>query len=237
MNEKNFDIYLEFNFSKLNLSVFNKLNGKIEYYKEQTYKSFLKNYKEINFNELEKFLEKNILELEKSVNIFVKDVYLIVETPQSISIELSLMKNNEGQKIVKQDAMYMVQDARQQIIKSNPNFEIIHIIVENYILDNIEYKFLPLEKDCKNFSIDIKFVCFPKNFVKNFEKLFFKQQISINKFICLNYVKSFQFENNQNNICENGRKIAEGINKQEVVSVPKTIKKRGFFEKMFHFFK
>ncbi len=237
MSEKNFDIFLEFNFYKLNLAVFDNLNDKIIYYKEQPYKSFSDNNEEINFNNLENFLEKEILELEKKINIFVKDVYLIIETPQSIKIDLSIQKNVEGKKIVKEDAMYIVQDAKQQIIKSNPNFEIIHIIVENYILDDVEYKFLPLGKNCKNFFVHTKFICFPKKFVKNFENLFYKQQIFINKFICLNYVKSFKFESNQINFCAKGRKILEGINKQEVVSLPKTIKKTGFFEKMFHFFK
>jgi len=147
------------------------------------------------------------------------------------------MKNNEGQKIIKQDAMYLVQDAKQQILKSNPDLGIIHILVEKYILDNVEYKFLPLKKKCKNFSINTKFVCFPKDLLKNFEELFFKQQIFINKFICSNYVKKFDFDNNQQNICERSKKIVEGINKQEVVSIPKTIKKTGFFEKLFHFFR
>ena len=237
MSEKNFDICLEFNFFNLNLAAFDNLNGKIIYYKEQPYKSFSENNDEINFNNLENFLEKEILELEKKINFFVKDVYLIVETPQSIKIDLLIQKNIEGKKITKQDAMYIVQDAKQQIIKSNPNFEIIHIIVENYILDNVEYNFLPVGKNCKNFSVYTRFICFPKKFTKNFEKLLFKQQIFINKFICLNYLKSFEFVNNQINFCEKGRKISEGINKQEVVSLPKTIKKTGFFEKMFHFFK
>ena len=237
MSENFFDIYLEFSFTKLNLSAFDQLNGKLEHYKEKEYKFYFNNFKDLNFNELQKFVEENILELEKSIGVFIKDVYLIIETPQSITIELSVMKNNEGQKIIKQDAMYLVQDAKQQILKSNPDLGIIHILVEKYILDNVEYKFLPLKKKCKNFSINTKFVCFPKDLLKNFEELFFKQQISINKFICSNYVKKFDFNNNQQNICERSKKIVEGINKQEVVSIPKTIKKTGFFEKLFHFFR
>ena len=67
--------------------------------------------------------------------------------------------------------------------------------------------------------------------------MFFKQQIFINKFICSNYVKKFDFDNNKQNICERSKKIVEGINKQEVVSIPKTIKKTGFFEKLLHFFR
>ena len=43
MNEKNFDIYLEFQYTKLNLAAFNKLNGKLKYYKEQPYKSYFNN--------------------------------------------------------------------------------------------------------------------------------------------------------------------------------------------------
>ena len=237
MSENFFDIYLEFSFTKLNLSAFDQLNGKLEHYKEKEYKFYFNNFKDLNFNELQKFVEENILELEKSIGVFIKDVYLIIETPQSITIELSVMKNNEGQKIIKQDAMYLVQDAKQQILKSNPDLGIIHILVEKYILDNVEYKFLPLKKKCKNFSINAKFVCFPKDLLKNFEELFFKQQIFINKFICFNYVKKFDFGNNQQNICERSKKIVEGINKQEVVSIPKTIKKTGFFEKLFHFFR
>ena len=237
MNKKSFDIYLEFNYSNLNLAAFNKLNNQLEYYKEQSYKSYINNDQELNFDELQKLVEKNIIEMEKSIDEFVKDIYLIIETPQTMSIQLSVIKNNEGKNITKQDALYLIQDAKQQILKSHLDIRILHIIVENYIFDDVKYKFLPLEKNCKKFSIDVKFVCFPKNLLKNFEQLFLKQQIFINQFICLNYVKTFNSKDNEKNICELAKDIVKGVNKQEVVSIPKIIKKTGFFEKLFHFFR
>jgi len=237
MSEKSFDIYLEFNYSNLNLAVFNKFNDKIEYYKEHLYKSYIDDEKNLNFEALQKIVENNIFEAEKSTGKFVKDVYLMIETPQSISIRLSVIKNIEGQKISKQDVMYLIQDAKQQILKSNQQIDVLHIIVENYVLDNVEFKFLPLKEKCKKLSIDIKFICFPKDLLKNFELLFLKQQIIINKFICSSYVKSFDFKNDVKILCEKGKKVVEGINKQEVVSIPRTIKKKGFFEKLFHFFR
>ena len=237
MSEKNFDIFLEFGYSKLNIAAFEKLNGKLTYFKEQPYKSYFNNTKELNFDELHKLVEKSIFEIEKLTGQFVKDIYLMVETPQSETIKLSVMKSNEGNKIVKQDAMYLIQDAKQQLLKSNLDIGIIHIIIENYVLDNIHYKFLPLNVNCKKFSFDLKFVCFPKNLLKNFEQLFLKQQILINQFICSNYAKAFDFDNNEKNICERGIDIMTGINKQEVVSIPKTMKKKGFFEKLFHLFR
>ena len=237
MNKKSFDIYLEFNYSKLNLAAFNKLNSQIEYFKEQSYKPYINSDQELNFDELQKLVEKNIIEMEKSIDEFVKDIYLIIETPQTMSIQLSVIKNNEGKNITKQDALYLIQDAKQQILKSHLDIRILHIIVENYIFDDVEYKFLPLKKNCKKFSIDIKFICFPKNLLKNFEQLFLKQQIFINQFICLNYVKTFNSKDNEKNTCELAKDIVKGVNKQEVVSVPKIIKKTGFFEKLFHFFR
>ena len=237
MSEKSFDIYLEFNYSNLNLAVFNKFNDKIEYYKEHLYKSYIDDEKNLNFEALQKIVENNIFEVEKSMGEFVKDVYLMVETPQSISIRLSVIKNIEGKKISKHDVMYLIQDAKQQVLKSNQQIDVLHIIVENYVLDNVEFKFLPLKEKCKKLSIDIKFICFPKDLLKNFELLFLKQQIIINKFICSSYVKSLDFKDGVKILCEKGKKVVEGINKQEVVSIPRTIKKNGFFEKLFHFFR
>jgi len=236
MSKKNFYIYLEFSHTELNIAAFNKINNKLEYSNQKLYKSYFNN-NELNFDILQNFVEKNILEVEKAIGEFVKDIYLMIETPQSTSINLSVLKNNEGNKITKQDVMYLIQDAKQQILKSNSAIEIIHIITENYNLDDMNHNFLPLDINCKKFSIDIKFICFPKDLLRNFEQLFLKQQIFINKFICSNYVKTFDFKNNEKHICEKGKEIVEGINKEEVVSIPKIIEKTGFFERLFHFFK
>ena len=236
MSKKNFYIYLEFSHTELNIAAFNKINNKLEYSNQKLYKSYFNN-NELNFDILQNFVEENILEVEKAIGEFVKDIYLMIETPQSTSINLSVLKNNEGNKITKQDVMYLIQDAKQQILKSNSAIEIIHIITENYNLDNMNHNFLPLDINCKKFSIDIKFICFPKDLLRNFEQLFLKQQIFINKFICSNYVKTFDFKNNEKHICEKGKEIVEGINKEEVVSIPKIIEKTGFFERLFHFFK
>ena len=236
MSENLFDTYIEFSYSKLNITTFNKKSGGIEHSHEKDYKIYFFNNEELKFNKLSTIVEKNILEVEKLINKFIKDVYLIIETPETTSIKLSVTKNNEGKKINKKNIMYLIQDGKQQILKLNKSISIIHIIVENYNLDNVNYKFLPLDIKCKNFSIDINFICFPKNLLENFEQLFLKQQIYINQFICSNYLKKFNFENKEQNICQVGRKIVNGFNKQEVVSIPKTIKKHGFFEKLFHFF-
>ena len=44
-------------------------------------------------------------------------------------------------------------------------------------------------------------------------------------------------EETYEDICQSALKLAEGINKKEVVMIPKRQIKQGFFEKLFHFFK
>ena len=44
-------------------------------------------------------------------------------------------------------------------------------------------------------------------------------------------------EDATDNICKSGLQLGMGLNKQEVLVVPKKQIKQGFFEKLFHFFK
>ena len=229
ISKKNFDIYLHLSSTKLSIAAFEKFGGHSPFFKEYNCVTNL-NKDQLNF-------ENNIFEIEKKTGEFLNDIYLMIETPESISINLSLLKDNEGKKIEKKIVQYLVQDAKQQILRSHQNKKIIHIIISNYVIDNIVYNYLPLDVNCNKFSIDIKFICFPKNLIKKLEELFNNHQIFINKIICTNYAKSFIQNKSCINICESGLKLVQGINKQELAIVPRKLEKKGFFERLFHFFK
>ena len=55
------------------------------------------------------------------------------------------------------------------------------------------------------------------------EKILFSKEINLIEETCLG-------------ICESAVKLSQGINKQEVVLIPKKQLKEGFFEKLFHIF-
>ena len=236
MSKKNFDIYIDLSSNKLSIGAFQKLADHSTFFKEYNCLTNL-NKNQLNFTNTEKIIEKNIFEIEKETGEFLNDIYLMVETPESISINLSLIKNNEGKKIEKKNVQYLVQDAKQQILRSYHSKKIVHIIISNYVIDNVVYNYLPLDINCNKFSIDIKFICFPKNLIKKLEELFNNLQIFINKIICTNYAKSFAKNESCINVCESGLKLIKGINKQEVAIVPRKLEKKGFFERLFHFFK
>ncbi len=236
MSKKNFDIYIDLSSKKLSIAAFRKYDGHKTFFKEYSCVTNL-NKDQLNFENTEEIIEKNIFEIEKETGEFLNDIYLMVETPESVSIKISLIKNNEGKRIEKKNVEYLVQDARQQILRSHQSKKIIHIIINNYVIDDVLYDYLPLDVNCNKFSIDINFICFPKNLIKKLEELFNSHQIYINKIICSNYAKSFTKNKSFANICESGLKLMQGINKQEVVIVPRKLEKKGFFERLFHFFK
>ena len=236
MSKKNFDIYIDLSSKKLSISAFQKLAGHSTFFKEYNCLTNL-NKNQLNFTNTEKIIEKNIFEIEKETGEFLNDIYLMVETPESISINLSVIKDNEGKKIEKKNVQYLVQDAKHQILRTYHNKKIIHIIISNYVIDNVVYNYLPLDINCNKFSIDIKFICFPKNLIKKLEEIFNNHEIFINKIICSNYAKSFTKNMSYANICESGLKLVQGMNKQEVAIIPRKLEKKGFFERLFYFFK
>ena len=108
-------------------------------------------------------------------------------------------------------------------------------MIDNYKIDGREFLQLPENLECKNFSIDIQFICLPTEFVKDLENVLKRYQIIINKIVCANYVKNF-FKGKNSNIFEQSDQIIRGCNRNEAKIVNKTIENKGFFEKLFNFF-
>jgi len=236
MIEKNFDTYLSISSTTLSAAVFNVFTENNFFFKEYNCATNLKE-NELNLNTFEALIEKIIFEIEKVTGTFLNDLNLMVDTPETMSISLSLFKYIEDKKIQKKDAEYLAQDAKQQILRSYPEKNIVHVIVTNYIIDNISYEQLPLNINCKKFCMNIQFICLSKKMLKKIEEIFNAHQISINKIICGSYAQSFGQSVGKINICQSGFKINHGVNKREVVIIDRKSHKIGFFEKLFHFFK
>jgi len=193
MNDKNFDLYIDLGSSKIRAVAFNKFDKNEKVIVEKNNILLLKKTK-FNFFETEKAIQDIIYELEKKTKVYMNNISLMLDTSDTLLISLSISKKNDGELIEKKNIQYLIQDAKQQILKSYPDQNIIHIIVSNYKIDNINYDYLPGDIKCKTLSIDILFICFPKILTNNLEDLFQKNQISINQFLCSSYTKSLHYK-------------------------------------------
>lgn len=230
-NETDFETYVYVGNDKYSISSFSKIDNKLSFKDEYYFSKFQVN----NYN-LNDFLDKNIFKIEKKNNQFIKSVNLIVCDKKILSIFLALKKNLSNNQVTEKDKLNILADMKDYLEKNYHDYFILHLIIDNYLANNIPVEAFKTNNICQNFSIEAKFIVIPKIQFYYYEQIFKKYEIAINKIICGNYIKSY-FKNVSIDECEMGLKINLGYNSNDVLLLKKNVENKGFFEKFFDFFK
>jgi len=228
------EIFIILSENQISVSVFDKEKKKSVYNKMYELKNNLSDNIQLE-NNLNRVLKEQIISIEKEINYTVNNINLILCDPNNLKIKISTKKNYDLTTIQKDQIQYLIQDLKQQILTNNKDLKILHIIIENYIIDGNKIHEIPLQMNCKNLIIEAKFICVKKNLVNFFYRIFKNYQIKLNSVICGNYALSLN-EIDKSNPIEGGLKVVNGENMKEVYILPKKPAKLGFFEKMFHLF-
>jgi len=207
MNNKNFDVYFDCGSSRIRAAAFCKDNSENNFYNES---SFFSNHLNIKSE-----FQKIISFLEISTKEYINGVNLMIDSPKMQSIGLSITKQLDGSKLKNEDVQFLIQDAKQQISGNHPDKNIIHIIIKNYKIDNILHSFLPDNTKCNLISLDILFICLPKETIEYFKSIFFKLDVSVDQIFCTSYAKSINYKNNFS-LIENISFIDIGFNKTSI---------------------
>ena len=195
-----------------------------------------KNNKEekIDLNNLNKFLEENIFKIEKLLGKFIKNISLIIEDCEKKTTYFGLKKKIYEDKIDKKYLENLLTDAKDLFKENYPDEKIMHIIINNYLINGKKYFYLQDNLECEQFNLEIQFKSISNETTYNLNKLLQNYQINIIKFLDGNYVKnSF---NKEIEISKMAFDILNGFNVNEVMVVQKSTKKLGFFEKFFQLF-
>ncbi len=230
--ESNFETYLSVSPKKFLISIKKKNNFENIYQQEKIFENDLEIFK---LNELDKFLNENIYKAEKYLENFIKDINLVLDCDEFTHIQLSIKMNNHGDLLTNKNLDYLLNEAKNQCRNTLKNKKIIHAIIDNYLVDNKIYQFMPKNLNCNSFSIDVSFICLSSEFLKTFQVVINKYQISINRIISYKYLIKL-FLNKNLDIIKMTKDAIDGYNQNEVVLVAKKLKNKGFFEKFFHFF-
>ena len=83
--------------------------------------------------------------------------------------------------------------------------------------------------------LEVNFISISNSFTLIFDKLLENHQIKIRKYMSGIYIKSFLRED-ETELSVMANKLYNGLNKNEVKLISKTIENRGFFEKFFQLF-
>ena len=184
---------------------------------------------------LEDFLDNNIFNIEKKINDYLKEINLIIDNNSFLSVNLSVKYNFKGLKFKINQINGSLIDLKNQFKKTIGDYEIIHILISKFIIDDEEYPSLPEGTNYNDLALEIRFICLKNNLILDLKKILSKYQISLNKILCYEYLNEFQRSDSENifNIAHN---VLKGTNPNEIFLVTKSTKKVGFFEKFFNFF-
>mgnify|MGYP001177358034 CR=1 FL=1 len=216
-----------------NLIIFAKRNTDKEHFFK---KKFVldKSKKNLDLKLLNQFLIENVFKIEKDINGFIKNMNLII-TKKFLDIKISIKKDNYDEIINKKFLNYLLGDAKRQVKENYNNYEIIHLLIERYYINDQKYDQFPLNKKADNLIVDLNFLCLSKKFIRELEQILRIYQIRINKIVSADYIENY-FENDNSDIFSNCQRIIEGTNQNEVLLIAKNQKKLGFFERFFHLF-
>ena len=190
MITKNFQTFFDYGHSKVRAGVLNKNNENEAFYDESEFF--------IDQSNLELKIQKIITSFEKKTNEYIDNINLMIDSPKMLSVSISLYKKLDGSQLKQTNIQFLVQEAKQQILKYYINYNIAHIIINNYKIDGIDYSYLPDEIKCNFISLDILFICLPTELVLSLKNIFSKYNILVNEIICSSYAKSINYKDNLN---------------------------------------
>tara|TARA_B100000989_G_scaffold292810_1_gene269284 strand:+ start:659 stop:1357 length:699 start_codon:yes stop_codon:yes gene_type:complete len=190
---------------------------------------------QIDLNFLDDFLRENIFKIEKELNEFVKNIFLIIDNQNIFSIHLSIKNKFDNIVINSNSINKLLLEAKNSCKETLEDFDILHMKIDQFYIDGTYFKTLPEKKNCENLSLEISYICLPKMISKNIEDVLGKYQISLDKMLSFNYLNSF-LDSKNDNLYRIAQKILDGFNPNEVEITSKNSKKLGFFEKFFNFF-
>ena len=138
MNEKSLNVFIDFGSSKIRLGIFNQENSKsILVLEKECISNFsLKNFDIKNSNEIVKDLIKSA---EKKIDNHIKNINLMIDTPDMFSIDISIKKNFDIKKYSKNDINSLLNEAKSLVQKNYINKKILHMIVKKFIFDDQEF--------------------------------------------------------------------------------------------------
>ena len=229
IEDTDFEIFLYISKNKYQIFVFDKN------YLKNLYNEEIKNIGEIELNTLSKFLDENIYKIEKMIKKFVRNIILIIEDDKVLDVGISFKKKkyekNIDQKYL-ENSLVEVKD----IFRENYQDQIIMhmIVVDN---DKNENNFL-LNNDNKSndyMFLEINFISITNNFTFYFDKLLESHQIKISRYMSYKYIENYIGEDSTE-LSIMANKLNNGLNKNEVQLVSKSVENKGFFEKFFQLF-
>ncbi len=231
-NELDFETYLCLSSQTFEIYLLDKKNFKNLYFKKKSLKS---ENTISDLNILEEFLDENIFKIEKLIGRFIKNITLIIENENVLTFNIGIKKKNYEKIITKNFLENSLLELKDLFNKNYQDYKIMHMHIIKYIIDETQYSEFQINRNCENLRIEIQFISVPNKFIFKIDKVLEKYQIKSINCMNQNYLKSL-FKPQKIEISQMAYRSKLGYNTNEVLIIPKNVKKTGFFERFFQLF-
>ena len=225
-----FETYLSISRTKFGIYLFDTKNRNNFYNKEITFEET--NF--INYSHLKQFLDDNVFKIEKLVGKFIENIFIMIDNESILNTQIGIKHKNYHPSKSKVYLQSSIINAKDLFKENYPDEKIMHIIINNYLIDGKNYCYLQENLEYDQLNLVIQFKSISNENTYNLNKLLQNYQINIIKFLDGNYIKNFF--NKDIEVSKMAFDILNGCNVNEVIVVQKNNKKLGFFEKFFQLF-
>ena len=200
-----------------------------------TISHILKNGLNNLFEDLENFFIDNLIDIEKNLKDFIKKIYIILDTDNSLSVHLSIKYKLETEKINESKISDLLSSLKYQFTKYSNNQKVIHMTIIKSIIDGKKKDLSLFRETLDNLILEVKFECLKDEDEHLIRKVCSNYQISVEKIILACHLRQ-PMKNQSENIVFSANRIINGDNHNEVFWYNKKQIKKGFFERFFNFF-
>ena len=184
----NLDTIIDFGSKNLRLGVFNQSSEKI-------YSSNIKINEVLENDNLNKALMKLVRDAEKQLSTHLADVNILYDSSEFNFIDFSIKKSFDQPTLISKHYKSLVKEANFIISENNFRDQVIHIDINNIIVDdNRKLENLFDDIKIKSLILEIKFICLKKSTINNLSNKFKKNNLNILCIYCSSYVKSFFYK-------------------------------------------
>ena len=229
IQETDFETFLFISKNKYQIFVYDKYNLKDLYNEE------IKINDRIDLDNLSNFLYENIYKIEKTINNFIRNIILIIEDDKVLQVGISIKKKNYEKYIDQKNLEKSLVEVKDVFRENYQDQIIMHMIIVNNDKNENNFQLNNVNNNDDYLFLEVNFISIPNNFTFYFDKLLENHQIKIIRYMSGNYIKS-NFNEGASDLSMMANKLNNGLNKNEVQLVSKSIENKGFFEKFFQLF-
>ena len=192
MNKENYISIIDFGSSKIRFSVFDSnLNEKfLESSNAILESDYSNHFKKIN----------HIVKLaEKKISSHIQDIILTIDPNDLFTVAISIEKKQDEKSELSKIYANALLELDQLIQLHYNSYKIIHVLLDECIIDEKIYVDLPKDKDqINNIKFNFKIICFNKKNLDYLLNLFKKNNLNVKCVFCTSYVKSLYYSNKFN---------------------------------------